>query len=278
MMRAILEVLKDLGHFVFGNTSREDQSTKGGDSRPFPPSARVVRVRQIADRPQKSFSPSYAPNQSEGQAAVVISDVAMVLQQPELMFDTAVGRLIFGDTVMVGDMGATYSHIRNEKLSGWTLTESLSTDKRLVFAQLKTGQVYGDKDEQTVKLRRYIKDELLGSELKLPLQSVEFILYKLKQSSQAVAWPDERPRMPGNWHTILRGIKGAAMNTTPRTSSVLEVVGDNNSSFLAYVDEVRPDMSIKVSSVGRAKTGQYLEEEFSRDEWQEWQPVFVAFS
>lgn len=219
---------------------------------------------------------SYSPS-LEGRLAYVCTDVAVCLREPVTLFDTVSGFLSYGEEVVVGQAGAAFVHVKTPEIHGWVDATCLSDSKTAVFPNLKPNNFYDAKNEETYKLRRYLKDDLLGHKLKLPLQSVEFILYTLKRSSVSIQWPQERPRVAGNWHTILRGVTGVSISIQTRTASVMEYI-DNEKGVLAFVKEVKPDLSITVVSVGREKEGEYREEEFTQTQWKEWRPVFISFT
>ncbi|MCA9357415.1 hypothetical protein H6784_00205 [Candidatus Nomurabacteria bacterium] len=284
MINAFFEVVKDLWFFAFGVTLVEKPiplTLKAGDVVNDAVTKTEVKSETKADSrigTPKSNSPSYAPSVAAGRLAYVVKDSVACVQQPSHIFDTVVGFLSYGDEVMVGDMGERLVHVDTPKFSGWVETEALSDDRKKVFPNLVPGFSYNASSEEAFRLRRYIKDELLGHELRLPLQSIEFIIYTLKRSNVTIAWPNERPRTPGTWKTILRGVAGVSMSIEPHTGAVFEYAGNGTPGFLGYVLEVRPDKSIKMASVGRIKEGEYLVEEFTSDEWKEWRPVYISFA
>jgi len=277
MIQAFWEVLKDLWHFAFG-LSGHNNNTVPPVQRTKDPSLQVV---EVVNKMENSLSgviiPTHKVAQSLGRVAYVQSDTAICMSSPKFTFDTQVGSLSYGDKVMVTRVQDSFAEIDTNVVRGWVETKVLSDDVHKVFPDLQSNQIYGFNNEQTIKLRRYLHDETLAQLLMLPLQSTEYLLYTLKRAGVTVSWPPTRPREPGAWQKILRGVKGVTMGIEPRTSSIFEYVGYGAPGFLGYVEAVHPDQSITLQSVGRINEGEYRVEEFTHDEWKEWRPVFISF-
>jgi hypothetical protein len=278
MIQALKAVLMDLWCFMFRKqeysnsipTTPELQSPSNHESK-------------VTDKTVNSLSGVIVPptdniTQSFGRVAYVQSDEAICLSGPNFMFDTKVKSLSYGDEVVVNRTQDSFAEIETGRARGWVETKVLSDDVQQVFPDLKPSQIYGVNNEQTIKLRKFIKDETLAQLLLLPLQSTEYVLYMLKRTGSTLVWPPTRPREPGSLHKILRGVKGVGISIEPRTRSIFEYVGDGESSFLGYVEAVHPDLSITLHSVGRLEEGEYLVEELTHVKWKEWRPVFLSFT
>ncbi|MFT7644758.1 MAG: hypothetical protein ACI9BF_000415 [Candidatus Paceibacteria bacterium] len=277
MLQALQEVLMDLWRFMF----RQPKHSHGLPL--LTPEPQSSKESMVKDRAVNSLSGVIAPStdsvsQSLGRVAYVKSGDAICLSGPKFVFDTKIKSLSYGDEVVVTRTLDSFAEIETGGVRGWVEVKVLSDDIQQVFPNLKSNQIYEFNNDQTIKLRKYINDETLAHLLLLPLQSTEYVLYMLKRSGSRLVWPPIRPREPGALHKILRGVKGAVISIEPRTRSIFEYVGDEESSFLGYVEAVHPDLSIKLHSVGRLEDGEYLVEEFTHDEWKEWRPIFVSFT
>lgn len=222
--------------------------------------------------------PNQNKNESFGRIAYVKSDSVVCLNGPELEFDAQVGTLFYGDRVTVTRIKDKFVEVEAGTVHGWVESTFLTDDLKEIIPSLRSAYIYGVTNEETIKLRRYIHDEALGQELGLSLQSIEYILFILKKTGIKVSWPPVRPREPGVWKTILRGLKGVSMGVEPKTGSVLEYAGNGTPGFIGYVEAVHPDQSITLQTVGRVEEGEYRVEEFSHEEWKEWRPVFICFT
>ena len=276
MLIAFWEVLKDLWFFVLGKQIQQPDAAVAV-------SVDVGRVDKQSDTEKEKIVPeikydTYDSELVSGQKVFVRVDGTPCLQKPFISYDTVVGRLKYGEEVYVDDLGKDFVHVQSINFSGWVESSSLTDSKSLVYPEFKSGYVYGDSNREVVKLRQYLKDELLGGELGLALQPEEYVVYRLNQRGSRVAWPQVRPRLAGDWKTILKGVRGATISLTPHTGSVLEMIDDDNSGFLAMVEEVKPDNSIKITGVGREREGELREEVLAHAEWIEWRPVFITFT
>jgi hypothetical protein len=192
-------------------------------------------------------------------------------------FDTLRGLLSYGTAVEVVHHKDHWSFVQTPQLHGWVESKYLTDDKKVVFPVFANGTIYEADNRETLKLRAYLTDELLGGLLARKLQSSEFIMYQLRRLRTGVLWPLDRPRLPGMWQTILQGKRGVSIGAEPKTSSVLECMKEDG-SFLAFVESVTPEDAIRISCVGRHTDGMYEQKEFTRAQWRAWRPVFISFT
>lgn len=273
MIKAFLEVVKDLWCFVFGISLRN--SVVVSENIPA-----TVAEPDNANK-ENAFSGVMVPNikagESYGRTAYVIEDMVFCMSKPKMSFDTQIGTLFYGDKVTVDRMKDSSAEVDNGLFRGWVESKDLSDDINDVLPKFRSSYVYDANNEQTLKLRRFLRDEFFGGKLELPLQTAEYIFYVLKRSGVEISWPSDRPRIPGTWQNILRGKRGVNMGIQPRTNSILEYSGNGTPGFLGYVEAVHPDESITLQTVGRVVEGEFRVEEFTRDEWKEWRPTFISF-
>lgn len=274
MGAAFVEVLHDLWLFALG---RDAQPTVSYRPTPRPDSADVVR----STPPSPTLDlvvPAISPDMVEGRSAYIAWEEVACLSRPALDFDTVLGTLSYADRVAVDVIEGEFAHVISPTVAGWVPVGALTEDQQSVLPYFLDGQRYQNDSPETKKLRTFIKDEALGAVLQLPLQGTEYIMYRLRRAGVTVRWSDVRPRTPGSWQRLLRGQSGVTMSIEPKTGAVLEYTGSEAPSFLGYVESVKPDRSIVLTSVGRDADGQFREETLSADEWREWRPVFISFT
>lgn len=277
MAKVILEVLKDLWDFACHEVNGLFKQGRDRNNAEIINSEQPERIENIAAKP--IIISQNKSGDVVGWNAYIQADVAPYFSQPELSLDTKLGSFSFGDKVMAVRTVKGFVEVKTAAKCGWVEEGNLTEDINKVLPNFKPAFVYDYDDEEVVKLRRLLQDEVLGQYLNLPLQSLEFVLSVLKRKQIQISWPAERPRLPGSWKTILRGIKGVSMSLEPHTGAILEYAGDDGvSGFLGYVEAVRPDQSITLLSVGRVEEGEYRVEECTRDVWKEWRPVFISFT
>lgn len=269
MTAAFIEVLHDLWLFAFGRSAQKSSYYERAEIG----SAAISRPENLT-----LAVPAITSDMVEGRSAFVISHDARCFQHPKVSYDTAVGSLTYAEEVKVDVIQDGYAHVFGRQCTGWVETTHLTDDKNMILPQLKSAYEYSSANEETIKLRTYIDDEFLGGQLALPLQPAEYVHYCVMSEMHRFSWPSTRPREAGRWQSILRGQTGVHMSIEPKTGSVLEYAGSEGRSFLAYVESVKPDLSISISSVGRLKDGEYLKEEVTPERWREWRPVFISFS
>jgi len=173
-------------------------------------------------------------------------------------------------------MSGRWAKISSETISGWILKDMLFSDVAAVLPQFQIDAVYTHTTKEAQQLRAYIRDEFGGGHADLTLTDAEYVSYRLQEQGSPIDWGTSMTqRIPGTWQRQLRGRAGMYIAITPTDSCVMEYVIDDI-GFVAYVDEVYPDESIKVSHVGRVVPGQYTEYMMPKEEYREISPVFIT--
>lgn len=259
MKQAFIAVIIELWEFVFGRTVTPEQ-----------PKAIPSHIK-IAAVPPLQSKPPLTP------LAYVMNTQVPLLVRAVVAFDTKVKVISFPKQVKVLRTEGDYSHVVVDDTSGWVLSIALESDYKRIQPHLTVGVVYDAGHEETVKLRQLLHDECLGGVLQLPLQSTEFILWRLLTVTTAIDWGIRRPRLPGTWQSILKGKSGIHIGIEPKTNAVMEYFSESGKGILGFVSAVHPDQSIVVQSVGQGNEGEYFEETLSVKTWREWRPVFISF-
>jgi hypothetical protein len=194
MYAAFIEVLNDLWVFATAKRLISDVSE-----------SELLICEKSPEQTQSPEAPQplKASYSLESRVCYVNQPQVRCLQGAQKKFDTLRGILKYGDAVKVIQHKENWSFVESATVQGWIETNCLTDDKKLVFPQLLSDQVYDANNTQTKKLRQYLNDELLAGLLELELQPSEFVMYQLRIFGIEVAWPLERPRLPGMWQSIL---------------------------------------------------------------------------
>jgi hypothetical protein len=193
------------------------------------------------------------------------------LLTPTFAFD-AVQRIIpYGAAVTV----AAYARVLHGAVTGWVFKDDVTPQKQEVWPELKEWVMYQADSPEVGKIRALISDSFGSGALQLPLQGGEYILLRLRTENRTITWPENRPRLPGSWQTILKGVAGIHNTILPRTGSVMEWQTESDGGRLAFVEAVGPDNTITVTCVGLVMAGQYTKQVWTQSEWRELRPVFI---
>ncbi len=205
------------------------------------------------------------------------NEVALYMK-PTQEFDTCLGTLRYGDMVMVLEQRGRWANVVCGTLEGWVLREDLVDRAAYVYPEFVIGQENGVDDPNTVRVRAMIGDMFGGAKIEFPLQAGEYVMYRFKRKGLTIHWGEKRPRVPGLWHTLLKGVQGIHMGITPKTGSIMEYVFKDEIGHVAYVEAVFPDETIHISETNYPDRGIYNERIITREEWRELKPIFIQVS
>ncbi len=198
--------------------------------------------------------------------------------RPTQEFDGVLSTITYGDMVMVLEQKGRFMHVAHNGHEGWVLREDLVDRAAYVYPEFVIGEKNELDDPATIRTRAMIKDVFGGSRVEFPLQAGEYVVYRLLRKGIHITWPETRPRVPGLWHTILRGMVGVHMSITPKTGAIMEYTLPVEIGHVAYVEAVFPDETITISETNFPDSGIYNERVLTRDEWKELTPVFIQIS
>ncbi len=206
---------------------------------------------------------------------VTLKDGAPLQRFSTYQFDDVLMIVPYGQSVVLKQFVGRYAEVLVAGVVGFIEKDFLTTDGRQVHPTLMNSYVYDAFNEETQKLRCVIKDDFGGGKLSLHLQSTEYITYRLLKDQLSITWPKVRPRLAGDWHTILRGVRGLHSSVTPSVDTVMEWVDEEGEGKLAYVENILSDSMLRISAVGIMVLGEYTESLVPESVWREWRPVFI---
>ncbi len=195
--------------------------------------------------------------------------------KPTQEFDTCIGILAYGEMAMVLEQRGRWAKVVCRELEGWVLREDLVDRAAYVYPEFVIGEENDVDDPNTARVRAMLGDTFGGAKVEFPLQAGEYVMYRLKRKGLSIPWPATRPRVPGLWHSILKGVPGIHMGIVPKTGAVMEYVFKEELGHVAYVEAVFPDETIHISEVNYPDRGIYNERIITREEWRELRPVFI---
>lgn len=274
-MQTLFAVLEDLFAFarsaLFGSRERTIRTfgkasyTDGSQLMLLPQQASMLRGGETAmlDSPLQSGTLHF----------IGVPEVAMHTD-PVMAFDVIRTYLPYGASVRLLKLGGRWAYVRYKDEEGWILKDILREQARDVLPLFEDATVYDAGDPETKKLRLFIQDDFCGGRASLPLTDAEYVTFKLRQKNLSLPFGNERPRTPGTWQRLLRGKTGVHSGIIPRTGSVMEYLVDDI-GYVAYVEAVFPDESIKISSVGLFKEGEYQLQTLSKEQYRELRPIFI---
>ncbi len=198
-----------------------------------------------------------------------------IYENPTIEFDTQIGQIPYGESMHVYEARGRFFRIMWNDISGWVLRDDCVDRASLVYPEFICGEVYDVDHPHTAHVRAIIKDEFGVGQSEFPLQAGEYVLYKLWRKGIKITWPNERRRVPGVWHTLLKGGTGVRMGVMPKTGAIMEYMLNTDVGHIAYVEAVFPDSTISISEVNFPDSGMYSERTLSKDVWKSARPVFI---
>lgn len=203
---------------------------------------------------------------------------APLFLHPTKEFDAVTHELRYGDMAMVLEEKGRFAHVSVNEHDGWALRDDLLDRAAYVYPELQVGEENNADDPNTLRLRAVIGDIFHGGEAEFPLQAGEYVYYKLMRKGLSIQWPPVRPRTPGRWHTILKGIVGVSIGVVPKVGSIMEYTQPDETGHVSYVEAVFPDQSIVLSEANYPGHGIYNERTLTKEEWTAFNPVFLQIA
>lgn len=278
-MKVFLAVLEDLLNFVINREKTEAILAVPYKMSSATSVVKVDEVRpilpEVVTKTDFSESSNHPILLEDMTRAYVTVNSAKVMTRPVWTFDTVLTVAPYASSLTVFDYSGRFAKVKYKEVIGWVLKDDITTSKEAVVPIFESTKSYLANDPDTKKLRIITDDEFFASDLYLPLQSVEYVHYELISAGRSLVWTAERPRLAGSWQKILKGHLGVHIGIVPKTGSVMEYIDEEGEGKVGYVEAVRPDESIVLSSVGRLIEGQFLREEISKETWLDLRPVWI---
>lgn len=201
-----------------------------------------------------------------------------VFKNPTIEFDGQIGEVPFGDMIIVLEPRGRFYRIMWNTIEGWVLKEDIADRALRVYPVFTIGEENGVDHPNTAHVRTILGDIFGLGRSEFALQAGEYVLYRLWRKGIRITWPEIRPRVPGLWHTILRGSRQIHIGVMPKVGTVMEYMLTPEMGHVAYVEAVFPDHTITISEANFPDAGIYNERVLTKEEWKELHPVFMTVS
>ena len=202
----------------------------------------------------------------------------LLRSEPTVLRDTVLGAIPYGTMIMVLETKNGWAKIQSGVRAGWVESRDLADRAAHVLPQFTIGEANEADDPNTIRLRTMIDDEFSAGRAGLPLQSHEYVLYRLQRKGVTISWPDIRPRTPGTWKEIFSNDHHASVRAEPTEQGVMEIIFKDGRGHMCFVEAIFPDGSVQVSEANWPENGIYNERVLLEDEWRALQPSFITFS
>lgn len=203
-----------------------------------------------------------------------VQNDAKLYADPVVAFDSVITTVPYGSTVSPLTYRGRWVQVQLGGLTGWLLRDDIDLSEAVLPA-FQVGTTYDASNETTKRLRACIADDFAGALTQTLLTAEEYVTYALWRSGFSLPWPKRFGRVAGSWQHKLRGVAGIHIGVTPKTGAIMEYIIDDI-GYLAYVDAVAPDLTIRCSGIGLLRTATYTEERWLQSDWRERRPVFIT--
>ncbi len=196
--------------------------------------------------------------------------------------DTVYTVLPYGSMVMVLQDQDLWAEVASGSYRGWVYVDDLEDRAAHVYPSFVIGAPNDADDPTTIRVRAIINDEFGAGEAGMPLQSEEYVLYRLIRRGVTVKWPPVRPRKPGMWSDILATVPTVRKIATPAVGTVIEFTDrvdvPEEMGHLGYVEAVFPDGTLSISEANWPEAGMYNERILTKAEWDLEHVIFLQFT
>jgi len=158
-----------------------------------------------------------------------------------------------------------------------------------IMSILKQEEINPANSETTKRIRKFINYEFKFSDdpnfEKIYLQCTEYVQFRVKQKlGITIEWPSDRPRHGKYWVVILTYNNICKEVKVPISDCIMSFTDGfkhpvmQQTGHIAFVEEVYPDNSIKISEANWDNKGSYKERNLSLKEWRDyWKGKFAYF-
>ncbi len=230
-----------------------------------------------------STTPVIVPLPTQNLAKVEIPAVMYVsnnngaecLRSPQLDYDAVIDTVPLGGAVTVIAYEGRFAKVSRANFVGFISKEDLTPDKNQIWPEFVLGHVYESDDKETIKTRALLQDIFCAGRLFMPLMPGEYVLLRLMSEHRFIKWGDKRPRLVGEWSSLLRGVSNIHIGINPKVDSVMEWKDEEGVGHIAYVESVTGDKAITITAIGLEEIGRYTSTMLSEEVWKEYRPLFI---
>ncbi|MBY0310337.1 hypothetical protein K2Q16_04305 [Patescibacteria group bacterium] len=269
--QAFIEVIKELFSTSRGTYNVKPESTTRREF-PAPVAAPLLSAVTV---PPDVFDFSGRPDIGTHTEAFVRVPEARLFLRPVHAFDSVLTVVPYATPVRVMRHEGRFTSIEHHGVIGWVHKDELVYSGESIFPELAVGESYDAHHASTQAVRRYLGDDFFTESLYLPLLAVEYVSFMLRRNGRTLPWTMVRPRRAGTWHVLLRGGRGVHVGLAPHTGAVIEYDVPDGESVVGYVESVRPDGTLTVSTVGKDEEGVFVRYQLNEKEYRELRALFI---
>ena len=218
--------------------------------------------------------PQYFESYDPAVMYVLVKE-AVCVARPERDFDTVLARFPYGTAVTVIGYQGNYAKVFWSHHEGWIKKDDLTPHKSEVWPHFTAGKIYEADNDAVEKLRLLIDDTFCAGDIGLPLQSGEWVTYRLREQNRLIPWPVMHGRLPGDWQILLKGVPGVHIGVIPKAETIMEWRGEDGIGRVAYVEKVSHEQILTITIAGLEEPGKFEEKSLSEPVWKELRPVFI---
>lgn len=210
----------------------------------------------------------------------VITKHLNVRSEPVVKEENKIGLLSYGDEILSLAENNGWLKINFQNQEAWISAEYLNKtiDKPINKVNFIVGLPNNYNDEITKKVREIINDEFGGGTHKWPLQCTEYTQYKIISNGRKIDWPVDRPRNGGRWAEIFQKQGKYEVSSSPVVGSAMSFTILGGYGHIAFVEDVLPNGSIKISEANWPGDGKYNERVINKILQEKYGAKFINFS
>ena len=176
--------------------------------------------------------------------------------------------------------------VKIDKQEGWVHADYVSDEAPTLSHAFKISIPNLANDAMTLLVRKEINDEYGGGKNGWELQCKEYATFRVKTKlGVTIAWPVQSGRHGGKWADIFEKHKKYKVLAEPKANCTMSFTmgissnqKTNEIGHVAFVEEVYPDGSIRISEANWPRNGIYNERVLTVAEWKDkYKGRFVEF-
>lgn len=220
------------------------------------------------------------PQKSYPKVFVTAKDLNVRTSSDTSSNGNIIGKLSYGEEVEPLTLENGWYKINYQNKDGWIskLYTHGIVDKPIDnIVNLRIGIPNDLKSQNTISIRNIINDEFGGGKNGWDLQCVEYVQYKIQILGCNINWPVKSGRDGGKWAEIFSAQGKYAVTETPGMSCAMSFTNMPGYGHVAFVEDIFPDSSIKISEANWPGKGKYNERIINKVMQQKYGAKFIKF-
>ncbi|MFA5048817.1 MAG: CHAP domain-containing protein [Patescibacteria group bacterium] len=190
------------------------------------------------------------------------------------------GKLSYGEEVEPLSLENGWYKISYNGKEGWISSEythDVAEKPMDGDVNFKIGIPNDSKSQNAIIIRKAINDEFGGGKNNWNLQCVEYVHYKIKNLGCNIDWPVHSGRDGGKWAGIFLAQGKYSVSMEPTINCAMSFTGMPGYGHVAFVENVLPDGSVKISEANWPGDGKYNERTVNKIMQQKYGAKYIKF-